>query len=145
MQKNITKGSLSECMIIILAQVGIIGRRELSKVMYRQSGGDGGTERYGAVTTPVLSKVIRHLKEKGYVEVVKLNGQRKEDYFILSDKGWQYVDQHDLPYDEEMRRYSVGDLKNLKNLMRHSNAIYLGRSMAFSPSFAIRLPVTKKG
>ncbi len=30
MSKNITKGSLSESVIIILAQMGIVGRRELS-------------------------------------------------------------------------------------------------------------------
>ena len=129
MSKNITKGSLSEKVIIILAQMGIVGRRELSKVMYRQVGEEGDTERYGTATTPVISKVIRHLKEKGYIEAIKLEGQRKEDYLILTDKGWQYVDQNNLPYDEEMRRYSAGNIKNLKVLMRHSNAIYVGRSM----------------
>ena len=75
MSKNITKDSLSEKVIIILAQMGIVGRRELSKVMYRQVGEEGDTERYGTVTTPVISK---------------------EDYLILTDKGWQYVDQRGL-------------------------------------------------
>lgn len=108
MSKNITKDSLSEKLIIILAQMGIVGRRELSKVMYRQVGEEGDAERYGTATTPVI---------------------RKEDYLILTDKGWQYVDQNNLPYDEEMRRYSAGNMKNLKVLMRHFNAIYVGRSM----------------
>ena len=96
MSKNITKDSLSEKVIIILAQMGIVGRRELSKVMYRQVGEEGDTERYGTATTPVISKVIRHLKEKGYIEAIKLEGQRKEDYLILTDKGWQYVDQRGM-------------------------------------------------
>lgn len=143
MPKNITKGSLSESVIIVLAQMGIVGRRELSKVLYRQSDGDGNTERYGTVTTKQLSKAIQRIKEKGYIEAIKLDGQRKEDYLILSDKGWQYVDQRELPYDEEMRRYSAGNMKNLKVLMRHSNAIYVGRSMRI-PSLGNEKPTYSK-
>lgn len=96
MSKNITKDSLSEKVIIILAQMGIVGRRELSKVMYRQVGEEGDTERYGTVTTKQLSKAVQRIKDKGYVEAIKLEGQRKEDYLILTDKGWQYVDQRGL-------------------------------------------------
>lgn len=142
MERKLTSGSLSEEVLSILGQVGIIGRRELSKVMYRMTDEPGCTERFGTGTTKQLTKALERIKAKGYIEEVDMDAPQKEAFFTLTPEGWEYIDQYGLPFEPFVRAMSPKNHKDIKSLMRHSNALYVGRSMRYlswpseKPSYA---------
>lgn len=129
MNRKFTSGSLTGSVMIVLAQFGVLGRREMSKVLYRFVDEKDDTERYGTNTTRQITKALHRLKERKFITEVDCDTSRKEIYYALSEEGWAYIDQYDLPYHPLIRAMSVRNNKDKKILMRHSDALYVGRSM----------------
>ena len=134
-QRAIRVDSMTGMIISLLAQVGVVTRRMMSVMLYRDV--DDHTEQY-VTHTLTISKALTRLLDRQYVDRVRDNISTK-DYLYLTAEGWKCVDELRLRYSEWVRKLSVHNKKELSILVRNAMALYAGRSMRVL-SLAIEKP-----
>lgn len=143
---TLQKGSLSEKVLCVLEQVGMVTRQQLGAMLYYPNDQLNSEERY-TVHTKVLTKAVDRLQKNGYIEAVNAFGKR---HLCLSARGQTYILENNLA---SKREYPLGSCKNARDqraMLGHSSAVYAARSMRMfslcyeKPSFAEFVELVQK-
>ena len=124
-QRVIRVNSMSGEVMSLLAQVGVVTRRMMSVMLYREAG--DATEQY-VTHTLTVTKAMTRLAEKQYVAKVH-DSKTGKNYYHLTAEGWKCVDALGLPYSEWVRTMSINNKQELGVMIRNATALYAGRSM----------------
>lgn len=143
---TLQKGSLSERVLCVLEQVGMVTRQQLGAMLFYPNDQLYCEDRYTS-HTKVLTKAVDRLQKNGYIEAVNAFGKQ---HLCLSARGQTYILENNLA---SKREYPLGSSKNARDqraMLGHSSAVYAARSMRIfslcseKPSFAEFVELVQK-
>lgn len=122
---TLRNGSLSEQVLVALAELRVATRRMIGAVLYYYDEKEGKTRPY-IYNSPTLTRAIQRLVTRGLVV------KEKEDdvnYLYLSEEGERYVALNSLCPHLPADAGSVKNARDRKGLLAHAMALYAARSM----------------
>lgn len=121
-ERKLRSDGITETAMTAIAQLGMVTRRTLSTILYRETG--NGMARYNDGTV-ALSRAIERLKERGYISEVTYNEKK---YLTATTLGKDYCRQYDLPTNEKIAGLSVNNVGHRKAIVANSDALAFARS-----------------
>ena len=123
---EINGNGYAEAVVALLAQAGAMTRRMLSRCMYRvkKSG-----EEEALVESPALTRALNKVIKQGYITTGK---EGNNTYYYLTEKGWSYIDEHNVLYSPCMRELSFTRERDRTHMANNGTGIYLASGLGLT-------------
>ena len=122
-KEEIRKNGYAEAVVALLAQAGAMTRRMVSRCMYKVKE-DGKEE--ALVRNSPLSRALNKAIKQGYITTGK---EGNNTYYYLTEKGWSYIDEHNVLYSPCMRELSFTRERDRTHMANNGTGIYLASGL----------------
>ena len=112
--------------LLMIAQMGVIRRSELSQALYHENEDGEATSSVGSIG---LTRGIKRLCTYGYIDSVRND---EKNYYYVTRAGWEYIQKYYPTVGYRMNELNPNNKNHFKIAERRSIGLYLYRTMGIN-------------